>query len=205
MAAIPGARALLDAPFAALARHRSQPKLAGVPAFLGSLEGAYFLRRSLFLPAELPSLLGEDMAREGLAALGGDPPGVTSPRARNAAAGVGVLESTLYLRNQLLRDSDWASMAHSLELRSPLVDAQLLTTLGPYSAGFKGGIGKAMLAHAPEKRLPKMVVSRRKTGFSVPMASWLSKWTDCRSWTDMPLLAPARTPWARRWARIVVD
>jgi asparagine synthase (glutamine-hydrolysing) len=205
MAVIPGARALLGAPCAALAKHRAQPKIAAVPSFMASLESAYFLRRSLFLPAELPALMGEDMAREGLATLGGDPPGMTSPGGRNAAASIGVLESTLYLRNQLLRDSDWASMAHSLELRTPLVDAQLLTTLGPYSVGFEGGMGKAMLARAPEKTLPEMVVNRRKTGFSVPMASWLSKWTDRRSWSDLPLLAPTGTPWARRWARIVVE
>jgi asparagine synthase (glutamine-hydrolysing) len=116
-----------------------------------------------------------------------------------------MLESTLYLRNQLLRDSDWASMAHSLELRTPLVDAQLLATLGPYAASFKGGIGKAMLAHAPGKPLLEAVVNRPKTGFNVPMATWLSKSTDHRSWSDLALLAPAGTPWARRWGRIVVE
>ena len=205
VSAVPGARAVLDALCTVLAKHRSQPKLAGVPTFLGSLEGAYFLRRSLFLPAELPALIGEDMAREGLAALGGIPPGVTNPGTRNAASGVGVLESTIYLRNQLLRDSDWASMGHSLELRTPLVDAQLLATLGPYSAGFQGGMGKAMLAHAPKTSLLETVVNRRKTGFGVPMASWLSKWTDHHSWSDLPLLAPASTPWARRWGRIIVE
>ena len=41
--------------------------------------------------------------------------------ARHGAAQVALLESTRYLRNQLLRDSDWASMAHSVELRTPLV------------------------------------------------------------------------------------
>jgi len=205
MAGIPGARPLLNAPCAALAKHRSQPKLAGVPRFMVSLEGAYFLRRSLFLPAELPALIGEDMAREGLATLGGDPPGVTSPGTRNATAGVGVLESTLYLRNQLLRDSDWASMAHSLELRTPLVDAQLLATFGPFSVGFKGGMGKAMLAHAPEKPLLEAVVNRPKTGFSVPMANWLSESTDPRGWNRVPLVATTQTTWARRWAQIVVD
>jgi asparagine synthase (glutamine-hydrolysing) len=205
MAAIPGARALLDAPCAALAKHRRQPKLAGVPRFMVSLEGAYFLRRSLFLPAELPALIGEDIAREGLATLGGDPPGVTSHAARDAAAGVGVLESTLYLRNQLLRDSDWASMAHSLELRTPLVDAQLLATLGPYARGFNGGVGKAMLAHAPERPLLETVVNRPKTGFSVPMAKWLSESTDPRAWTRVHLLATTQSTWARRWAHIVVD
>ena len=56
--AIPGARALLHAPCAALSRYRSQPKLAALPDLVDSLEGAYFLRRSLFLPAELPALLG---------------------------------------------------------------------------------------------------------------------------------------------------
>jgi hypothetical protein len=39
----------------------------------------------------------------------------------------------------------------------------------------------------------------------VPMASWLSRWNDHRSWSDLPLLAPAGTPWARRWAVSVGD
>jgi asparagine synthase (glutamine-hydrolysing) len=205
MAAIPGVRALLDAPCAALAKHRSQPKLAGLPRFMDSLEGVYFLRRSLFLPSELPSLVGEDIAREGLSTLGGDPPGVTNAGARNAAAGVGMLESTLYLRNQLLRDSDWASMAHSLELRTPLVDAQLLATLAPFAARFKSGIGKAMLARAPEKALSEAVVNRPKTGFSVPMAQWLSESTGAGAPNRAPLGATNQSTWARRWAGIVIE
>jgi asparagine synthase (glutamine-hydrolysing) len=159
----------------------------------------------MFLPVEMPALMGVDMAREGLARLAGSPPGMTSAGAREAVAGVGLLESTLYLRNQLLRDSDWAGMGHSLELRTPLVDAQLLATLGPCTAGFKGRAGKAMLAHAPEKSLPATVVNRPKAGFSLPMAAWLSKATDQRPWSDLSLLAPAGTPWARRWSRIVVE
>ena len=46
-------------------------------------------------------------------------------------ARVAALESSLYLRNQLLRDMDWASMAHSLEVRVPLVDAHLLRKVAP--------------------------------------------------------------------------
>ena len=41
------------------------------------------------------------------------------------------MESALYMRNQLLRDSDWAGMAHSLEIRVPMVDTELLRRLGP--------------------------------------------------------------------------
>ena len=204
LASIPGARALLAKPCAYLAKRRSQPKLAGVPEFLGSLEGLYFLRRSLFLPSELPALLGADLAREGLARLDGFPPGMTAAQARDGAAAVGLLESTCYLRNQLLRDSDWASMGHSLELRTPLVDAKLLETLGPFVSGFTGGAGKAMLARSPKKPLPDLIVNRPKTGFSLPMASWLSNSKHMRAEADLPLLTAPGTPWARHWARALL-
>jgi len=205
IAAIPGARALLGAPCAYLAKSRSQPKFAGLPAFMASLEGAYFLRRCLFLPAELPALMGVDIAREGLARLHGSPPGIARAGARDGAAAVGLLESTFYLRNQLLRDSDWASMGHSLELRTPLVDAALLQTLGPFVSGFAAGIGKRMLAHSPQKPLPASVINRRKSGFGLPMAKWLSEMTDHLMGTDLPSLTAKGTPWARRWAQTVVQ
>lgn len=205
IAAIPGARTLLGAPCAYLAKRLAKPKLAAVPAFMDSLEGAYFLRRSLFLPEELPALMGADMAREGLARLGGSPPGMTLADARDGVGTVGLLESTHYLRNQLLRDSDWASMGHSLELRTPLVDATLLETLGPYVSGFAGGAGKAMLARSPVKPLPESIINRPKTGFSLPMAQWLFEATDQRAWGSLPMLAAPGTPWARRWAKRVVE
>lgn len=205
LAAVPGARALLNAPCSWLAQRRSQPKLAGLPKFMDSVEGTYFLRRSLFLPEELPALLGPDMAQEGLKRLGGSPPGMVRADARDGAAAVSLLESTHYLRNQLLRDSDWASMGHSLELRTPLVDAKLLETLGPYISGFVGGAGKTMLARSPQKPLPDAVINHTKTGFSVPMAKWLAAATDKRAWADLPMLNAPGTHWARRWAKVVVD
>lgn len=205
MACIPGARALLGTPCAYLAKSRSQPKLAGVPDFMDSLEGAYFLNRSLFLPEELPALMPADIARDGMTRLGGSPPGMTRAEARDGASAVGLLESTQYLRNQLLRDSDWASMGHSLELRTPLVDAKLLETLGPFVSGFADGAGKAMLAHSPQKRLPQSVINRPKSGFGLPMAKWLSEITDHRVGTEVPFLTGPRTPWARRWAWFVIE
>jgi asparagine synthase (glutamine-hydrolysing) len=201
-AAIPGVRGLLRAPCAWLGSRRSNPKFQGLPAFMGSLEGLYFLKRGLFLPDELPALMGVDMAREGLERLGGSPPGMTQANARDGAAAVGLLESTHYLRNQLLRDSDWASMAHSLELRTPLVDARLLETLGPNVSGFAGGVGKAMLAKSPKKPLPEFIINRQKSGFSIPMGQWLA---DQRAWGDLPMLAAPGTPWARRWAQTTIE
>jgi asparagine synthase (glutamine-hydrolysing) len=197
--AVPGVQRIVAASCRHLARRRSQPKLESVPAFMGSLEGHYFLRRGLFTPDELPRLMGVDMARAGLARLEGFPPGAPVTGARDGLSAVGLLESTMYLRNQLLRDSDWASMAHSLELRTPLVDATLLRSIGPSIAHFAGGAGKRMLAAAPANPLPAAIVERPKSGFGLPMAQWLSSATD-----RLVGAQPHGTSWTRSWARTVV-
>lgn len=80
-----------------------------------------------------------------------------------------------YLRNQLLRDSDWASMAHSLELRTPLVDAKLLSGLVPWLHSFGEGPVKAKLANAPRQPVPASIARKGKTGFGIPVANWLGK------------------------------
>jgi asparagine synthase (glutamine-hydrolysing) len=205
IAAIPGARSLVRAATSYLAKGNRHPKLRGIPDFMGSLEGVYFLKRCLFLPQELPALMGEEAAHEGLARLGGSPPGVPRAKAITGAAGICLLDSTQYLRNQLLRDSDWASMAHSLELRTPLVDAALLHSLRSFHTGFAGGAGKRMLAQSPKSALPEEIIGRPKTGFAVPMTDWLAAATERRDWASMPLLADKGTPWTRRWARVVLD
>ena len=83
------------------------------------------------------------------------------------------VESRTYLRNQLLRDSDWASMAHGLELRTPLVDAQLLARLGPVLGQLQDFPRKSLLSGAPLRPLPAAVAGASKTGFSVPLVQWM--------------------------------
>jgi asparagine synthase (glutamine-hydrolysing) len=204
LGAMPGIRSLLKAPCKYLSKHRSQPKLAGVPQLMGSVEGAYFLKRGLFLPDELPALMGQDMAQEGLTRLEGSPPGLSRASDIDTASAVCMFDSTLYLRNQLLRDSDWASMAHSLELRTPLVDAVLLNALAPCFNAFAAGAGKRMLARSPQLPLPPEVISRRKTGFGVPMARWIEVESTRWNWQRTPLSATPGTPWPRRWANAVI-
>lgn len=205
LSATPGARALLRGPCDYMARKIELPKLAGVTSLMGSVEGVYFLNRGLFLPEDLAALMGAEQARLGLTRLGGSPAGMSPADARDGTAAVGLFESTLYLRNQLLRDSDWASMAHSLELRTPMVDSVLLEALGSYISAFAGGIGKTMVARSPLRALPSSVVNRSKTGFSVPMRKWLSEFSDGGTVSTAPLLAGASTPWARRWAIALVN
>jgi asparagine synthase (glutamine-hydrolysing) len=70
---------------------------------------------------------------------------------------------------------DRASMAHSLEVREPLMDHQLIEWLAtlPSSLKINGGEGKYVFKKAFEPLLPHDILYRSKMGFSVPLASWL--------------------------------
>ncbi|MGN6186024.1 MAG: asparagine synthase (glutamine-hydrolyzing) [Thermoanaerobaculia bacterium] len=165
----------LNTALAKRSRHVS-PKMGEILRHGSSYAGAYLVKRGRFLASELPDVLGADIAREGLERLNllqlienTVTPDPGTPYARVAA-----LESSLYLRNQLLRDMDWASMAHSLEVRVPLVDAHLLKQLAPVLVT-RTGRGKQILANAPQPALPEAVRKRRKTGFTLPIKEWLQQ------------------------------
>jgi len=152
------------------------PKAAGLLELGTTYGDAYLLRRGLLMPWELPSVLPPEMAREGwralapLLALEATHAGIGSPRLK-----VSALEASWYMKNQLLRDSDWAGMAHSLEIRVPLVDVDLWRAVAALGAG-KGDM--AACAHPP---LPPEILNRPKTGFFVPVAEWLGA-RDLRGW-----------------------
>ena len=159
---------LLSAP---LLKGRASPKWAGLLELGGEMEGAYLLRRGLFMPWELPEVMDPDMARAGWLALR-TPPRPELPAATRAA--VSVLEMTGYMRNQLLRDADWAGMAHSLEIRVPLVDPVLFSTVAPMALSERPP-SKQDMARAPIHSLPAAVLERPKTGFFVPVAEWMQQ------------------------------
>ncbi|HEY3627164.1 MAG TPA: asparagine synthase (glutamine-hydrolyzing) [Terracidiphilus sp.] len=205
LTSFPGSRALLRAAIRRLPPGRVHPKVTGLPEFMGSLSGEYLLRRALFLPHELPELMDIELASEGLQRLGGSAPGIHNIKAVDAEGAVCMLDSSLYMRNTLLRDSDWTSMAHSLELRTPLVDSKLLQDLQLFHTAFKRGAGKRLLAHSPLKPLPAEVFLRPKTGFAVPMTQWLRQSTNLQNWRHSTYLSQSGTPWTRRWAGMVMD
>jgi len=155
---------------------RRQPKALGMLQHAGSWAGTYLLRRGLYLPWELSGILDPELAHEGLRRL--RPLAAIAeqlvPDPGSDAGRVCALESANYMRNQLLRDADWAGMAHGVEIRVPLVDVQLVKSLAPLIAGLIPGAGKAALSRAPLLPLPDEVTLRAKTGFGVPTGSWMS-------------------------------
>jgi asparagine synthase (glutamine-hydrolysing) len=178
LARVPG----LARAWPALARRLrpAQPKLAALLDTAHSLAGAYFLRHALFLPDEVARVVDPALAAEGFASY--DPLGHAEqllgppPDARDAAGSwraVHRLESRQFMGQQLLRDSDWASMAHSLELRVPLVDPWLLASVA--AAGFEPArsAGKAAVVRAAAPELPPALWTRPKSGFSIPVTQWI--------------------------------
>jgi asparagine synthase (glutamine-hydrolysing) len=170
---------------------RRNPKTEAIPRYAGTYAGAYLLQRGLYMPEELPAVLPRDLAEEGLRRL--------APLERIGAAidrplhstfsRVASLEASLYMRNQLLRDTDWASMAHSLEVRTPLVDAFLLRQIAPLLLEY-GSQCKQFFAASPDPPLPQSIAARRKTGFGTPIRSWMGlpddgTSTGMRSWAQV--------------------
>ena len=178
---------------APVARALGSSKYASLIEYGAGYADAYLLRRALFMPWELPSVMDPDMAREGWREV--DAERRARPRLddlKTPRAKVCALETIGYLRNQLLRDSDWAGMAHGLEIRTPLVDTVFFRRIAPLLAADPPP-GKRDLASTPATPLPRAVLQRRKTGFAVPMRQWLSSRGQSESTRGM-------RGWARRIA-----
>jgi asparagine synthase (glutamine-hydrolysing) len=86
-----------------------------------------------------------------------------------------LLELSLYLGNMLLRDADQMSMAHSIEVRVPLLDHVLVETLARLPGKLKLGRFrmKRLLLDALPSPLPSEVFRRPKMGFVFPWELWL--------------------------------
>jgi asparagine synthase (glutamine-hydrolysing) len=141
---------------------------------------------------------------------------------------VSYLEARCYMLNTLLRDSDFMSMAHGLEVRVPLIDHQLSRRVLALPGSWKlnAGTPKPLLVKALGGELPEKVVHRPKRGFTLPFEHWLrdvlrpvveqslsrmgdgalgsliSQPAARRVWQDF---LEGRTSWSRPWALYVLQ
>ena len=229
---VPGAvRKPFASLFARLAPSNDQNrKLAALACNGRSRVHPYFLSRMLFTPQQQDQLLvgmettsdaferSEESLDENLSrSLNLDP-----------VNRVSYLEARCYMLNTLLRDSDFMTMAHGLEVRVPLIDhhlAQRVLAL-PGSWKLEAGTPKPLLVRALRGQLPDKVVHRRKQGFTLPFEPWLrqdlrpvleeafSKIGDgalgavinrrfaLRVWEDF---LEGRTSWTRPWSLYVLE
>jgi len=81
-----------------------------------------------------------------------------------------------YLAEDILHKVDRASMAVSLEARSPFLDRELVEFIAKLPVSMKleaPSNGKAILKKAMRSRIPADVIDRPKKGFGIPVAEWL--------------------------------
>ncbi|WP_395686609.1 asparagine synthase (glutamine-hydrolyzing) [Caenimonas koreensis] len=199
LAAIPGLGVTVRRLTSPLIKRLTSPKYAGLLEYGGTLGGAYLLRRGLYMPWELPEVMDPDMARQGwrdlasIARLHETASGLES----NPRMAVTALESSWYMRHQLLRDADWAGMAHSLEIRVPFVDLELFKKVVPWLAAHPG-ITKRSVAQATAPELNRELLDKPKTGFTVPVREWLGV-------PDTGKAERGLRGWARSVSRSTVD
>jgi len=131
------------------------------------------------------------------------------------------LEMTRYMRNQLLRDTDVMAMHHSVEVRVPFIDREVVEFIAPLPTDVKLAhrkaqiktangkwqvasgakpISKPLLATAVENLLPQEIFSRSKMGFTFPFQAWLGQIAKSGKRFAISDLRLAKTHWSRQWA-----
>jgi asparagine synthase (glutamine-hydrolysing) len=136
----------------------------------------YFLLRTLFGAAERESLFSAPDYQALQQSLDrGLQESVTASLSLDPVNRVSYLESHWYMRNTLLRDSDFMSMAHGLELRVPFLDRALVEACFriPGDRKIQGDLPKSLLLASLGVELPREIVNRPKRGFTLPFERWL--------------------------------
>lgn len=141
----------------------------------------YFLSRVLFTPSQSRALMS--LAAREAASAATNPweqrVGETLVRAAeyDPINAISYLECNHYMVSTLLRDTDQMSMAHSLEVRVPLIDHKLVEYMmrvpGRYKLTSTDKTPKRLLVGAMSGALPAEVVNRKKTTFTLPWELWL--------------------------------
>jgi asparagine synthase (glutamine-hydrolysing) len=136
---------------------------------------AYFLSRQVFAPQQITSLLSPEFRsgrdRWGDAAFSTV---LSDGTGRNASDQISIYELGTYMLSTLLRDTDQMSMAHSLEVRVPLIDPEVVSLLLRVPTRWKTDptTPKPLLVRAAGAGLPPHCVHRPKRGFTLPFESW---------------------------------
>ena len=100
------------------------------------------------------------------------------------------VDAKFYMQNDVLTKVDRMSMAHSLEVRSPLLDQNVMEYMArvPPALKLNGICCKYLLKEAMKHCLPPSTLSRAKQGFSIPLNEWLRD--GCRDYAADFLLGP---------------
>jgi len=136
----------------------------------------YFLSRQLFSKQNRQSILNPEATRDAEAELQAHlETFIQHTCSFDPINQISVCELRSYMGNMLLRDTDFMSMAHSLEVRVPLLDHRLVEFVLsiPGISKLDKQVPKPLLVNALGDALPDKIIYRPKQGFTFPFAEWL--------------------------------
>jgi asparagine synthase (glutamine-hydrolysing) len=194
---------------------------------------AYYFTRLLFTPSRVRRLLAPYFESAEYSS-DRDYPWRARMRETTRQAGrldsftsVSCFELQSYMVNTLLRDTDTASMANSLEVRVPFLDHRLVEFVGrlPRNAKYTRDVPKSLLVEALSDLLPDEVVGQSKRTFTLPWDVWLRGPLGVRLSQDLANLTPplrqylnpravrgawqnfviGQTNWSRPWSLFVLN
>jgi asparagine synthase (glutamine-hydrolysing) len=186
-----------------------------------TISGLYLMARGFFSAGQVSQLLGvspSELGRLVEEALPANPP--AAPGARMDGAAFNCLEIKRYLHDQLLRDADVFSMAHSIETRIPFLDHELVCRVAclPAAAKRPNGSNKPALLRALPHPVLAAAAARSKMGFTLPIGEWLiDNFEPMREMAQQSgelnpretgrlfrAFGAGRLHWSRAWAMVVL-
>ena len=189
----------------------------------GTPESTYTISRQLFSWEEIGELRAKREVQSAKGGLGSSRLALSDSQSAiplDPINAISICELQGYMANTLLRDTDQMSMAHSLEVRVPFVDKEVVSLVLGLKGKWKlnGGRPKPLLLDAVWDLLPEEIWRRRKMGFVLPFERWmhtvlrsemLETFSDGSSLKEVGISESGRaiwqsfdrTPKKERWAR----
>jgi asparagine synthase (glutamine-hydrolysing) len=122
------------------------------------------------------------------------------------------METSYYMQNQLLKDADYMSMWHGLELRVPFLDKELMMLVSQVNPTLKYNrkTPKYLLVKSFMNELPEQIWNRKKQGFTFPFDGWLkenqfSKPTNLQETILYEKFNKGTISWSRYWCGLLMN
>lgn len=172
--------------------------------------GEYLVYRGIFPPAIIAKLSGsyEREVNENLNKLAAFYP---EQYLKNDNQ-ISWLETVFYMQSQLLKDTDFMSMWHGIEIRVPFLDKILMSviTQAHPSVKFRKDFPKYLLVKAFENDLPEVIWKRKKQGFTFPFSKWLKQSDIIQPVNDteskmLSLFHNDKLSWGRYWSVVLMN
>lgn len=171
----------------------------------------YLLLRGFYSPLKIAKLLNLSIS-EVLEHLNTYAP--NTAKKLNSISDISRMEKEMYMQNQLLKDSDFMSMKHGIEIRVPFLDNEFLELISHIKEKdlFPHPGKKDVLINSFVDILPVEIYERPKKGFQFPFKEWLkdsdfllSKMNSKEKIKEYNSFKNSNTHWSKIWALTQLD